>query len=64
MRQKAPHFLALAGVALALGAAFAVLKLGWPAMSWLFVWLGVAAAALGAWRLRRYLREHPAEARV
>lgn len=63
VRQKAPHFLALAGVALALGAAFAGLKLGWAGMNWLFVWLGVSAALMGAWRLRRYLRQHPVEVR-
>lgn len=62
VRQKAPHFLALSGVALALGAAFAALKLGWTGTSWLFVWLGGAAVTLGAWRLRRYVRKHPAEA--
>ncbi len=62
IRQKAPHFLALAGVALAIGAAFAALRLGWTAMNWLFVWLGAAASITGAWRLRRYLRRHPAEA--
>ena len=61
VRQHAPHFLALAGVALALAVAFAVLKLGWTSMSWLFVWLGIAATALGGWRLRRYLHQHPAE---
>jgi hypothetical protein len=64
IRQKAPHFLALAGVALALGAAAATLKLGWTGMNWLFVWLGAAAALMGAWRLRRYLRKHPAEAQA
>jgi hypothetical protein len=64
VRQKAPHFLALAGVALALGVAFAALKLGWSAMNWLFVWLGVAASVVGAWRLRRYLRQHPTEAQT
>ncbi|MFO7691772.1 MAG: hypothetical protein R6V57_01685 [Vicinamibacterales bacterium] len=61
VRQKAPHFLALAGVALALGAAAAALKLGWTGMNWVFVWLGTASALMGAWRLRRYLRKHPAE---
>jgi hypothetical protein len=64
VRQKAPHLLALAGIALALGVAFAALKLGWAAMNWLFVWLGVAASVMGAWRLRRYLRQHPTEAQV
>ena len=61
IRQKAPHFLALAGVALALGLAFAALNLGWAAMSWMFLWLGLAAAALGGWKLRRYVRRHPVE---
>jgi len=61
IRQKAPHFLALAGVALALGAAFATLKLGFAAINWLFVWLGVVATIMGVWRLRRYLQQHPAE---
>lgn len=64
VRQKAPHLLALAGIALALGVAFTALKLGWAAMNWLFVWLGVAASVMGAWRLRRYLRQHPTEAQV
>ena len=64
VRQKAPHLLALAGIALALGVAFTALKLGWAAMNWLFVWLGIAASVMGAWRLRRYLRQHPTEAQV
>jgi hypothetical protein len=64
VRQKAPHYLALAGVALALGVAFAVLKLGLTAMNWMFVWLGLAATLLGAWRLRSYLGRHPAEGRA
>lgn len=64
VRQKAPHLLALSGVALALGLAFAALGLGWAAANWLFVGLGVSASAIGAWRLRRYLRRHPEEARA
>lgn len=63
VRQKAPHYLALAGVALALGVAFAILKLGISAMNWLFVWLGLAAVLIGGWRLRSYLVRHPAEMR-
>lgn len=63
LRQKAPHLLSLAGVALALGIAFGTLKMGWAAVNWLFVWLGLAAATMGAWRLRRYLRQHPLESR-
>lgn len=63
VRHRAPHLLALAGVALALGIALASLGLGWTAANWLFVGIGVASAALGAVRLRAYLRRHPAEAR-
>jgi hypothetical protein len=56
VRQRAPHLLALAGVALALGIAGGVVKLGWTSLNWLFVGLGLAAAGVGAWRLRRYLQ--------
>jgi hypothetical protein len=63
VRQKAPSFLALAGVALALGVAFAILKLGLTAMNWLFVGLGAATVLTGGWRLRSYLARHPAEMR-
>ena len=40
VRQRAPHLLALAGVALALGIAGGVVKLGWSSLNWLFVGLG------------------------
>lgn len=63
VRQRAPHLLALAGVALALGVAVGALGLGWPGLNWLFVWLGAASVAVGAGRLRGYLRRHPAEVR-
>lgn len=62
--QRAPHLLALAGVALALAAAFTVLKLGWLSLGWLFLGLGLAASIVGAWRLRRYLAAHPRELRA
>lgn len=55
IRQKAPHMLALAAVALVLGFSFGMLKLGWESLSWMFLWLGLAAALVGGWRLRRYL---------
>ncbi len=55
VRQKAPHMLALAGVALVLGFTFGMMKLGWTSLGWMFLWLGLAAALLGGWRLRRYL---------
>jgi hypothetical protein len=65
VRQKAPRLLAPAGIALALGVAFAALKVGWySAEIWLFVWLGIAFSVTGAWRLRRYLRQHPTEAQA
>lgn len=59
IRQKAPHMLALAVVALVLGFSFGMLKLGWVSLSWMFLWLGMAAAVIGGWRLRRYLAAHP-----
>jgi hypothetical protein len=49
---------------LTLGLAFATTELGLPALSWMFLWLGVASASLGAWRLRRYLKAHPVEIRA
>jgi hypothetical protein len=58
LRQRAPHYLALAGVALMLGLAFGALKLGWESLNWMLVWLGAAAASMGAWRLSRFLRLH------
>lgn len=61
LRQRSPHLLALAGVALALGIGIGMLKLGWRSLNWLFIGLGVASAAVGAWRLRRYLAAHPRE---
>jgi hypothetical protein len=59
VRQRAPHLLALAGVALALGIAGGVVKLGWSSLNWLFVGLGLAATGIGALRLRRYLKANP-----
>lgn len=58
VRQKAPHMLALAGVALVLGFTFGMMELGWASLSWMFLWLGAAAAVVGGWRLRRYLAAH------
>ncbi|MBI4892875.1 MAG: hypothetical protein HY821_19790 [Acidobacteria bacterium] len=58
VRQKAPHLLALAGVALALALAAAALHTSWDGISWMFLWLGLAAAAIGGWRFRRYLAQH------
>jgi len=59
LRQRAPHYLALAGVALALGFAFMRLQLGYSGLSWMFVWLGVAAVVLGVFRLTRFVKKNP-----
>lgn len=59
--QKAPHLLALAGVALVLGLSIGAIRAGWDAMNWVFVLLGAATAALGALRLGAFLRRHPAD---
>jgi hypothetical protein len=61
VRERAPHLLALAGVALMLGIAVATLGLGWSGLNWLLVAMGVASTAVGGWRLRRYVRAHPLE---
>jgi len=59
LRQRAPHLLALAGVAIALGLAFGALRAGWESVNWLFVALGAASAALGSLRLVLFLRKNP-----
>jgi hypothetical protein len=59
IRQRAPHLLALAGVAIALGLAFGAIDRGWQSVNWMFVALGAASAALGAVRLALFVRRHP-----
>jgi hypothetical protein len=59
IRQRAPHYLALAGVAIALGLAFGALRAGWDSVHWLFAALGAATAALGGVRLALFLKKHP-----
>jgi hypothetical protein len=59
LRQRAPHFLALAAVALALGVALGAIEESWSSANWLFVGLGAAAAVLGAVRFTRFLKQHP-----
>jgi hypothetical protein len=59
LRQRAPHLLALAGVALALGVAFGATSGGWTSANWLFVWLGAASALVGAVRLAIFMKKHP-----
>jgi hypothetical protein len=58
-RQHAPHFLALAGVAVALAVALGRLQGGWTSVNWLFVGIGAGTALTGGLRLIRYLRRHP-----
>ena len=57
--QRAPHYLALAAVALALGLAFGSRPGGWTEANWLFVALGAATAVVGALRLAVFLRHNP-----
>lgn len=60
MKQKAPHYLVLAGVALALGIAFGALRTGWESLNWMFVVLGVIAAISGGIRLSRFVEKYGA----
>lgn len=62
VRQHAPHYLALAGVAVAMGIVLGTWNAGWESAHWLFVALGAASAAIGAVRLARFLRAHPRRA--
>jgi hypothetical protein len=59
LRQRAPHYLALAGVALALGIALGRIGGGWTSANWMFVGLGAATALVGAVRLALFMRKHP-----
>lgn len=59
IRQRAPHYLALGGVAVALGLAFTAFSRGWQSVNWMFVAIGAASAAVGAVRLLLFVRAHP-----
>jgi hypothetical protein len=61
LSQRAPHMLALAGVALALGLALAALNLGWESTNWMLIGLGIATALSGSIRLGLFLKRHPLE---
>ncbi len=60
LTQRAPHMLALAGVALALGLAFGALDLGWQSMNWMMVVLGLATTLSGSLRLGHVSQAEPA----
>ena len=62
VRQHAPHYLALAGVAVAMGIVLARSNAGWESANWLFVVLGAASAVIGAIRLGSFVRTHPRQA--
>jgi hypothetical protein len=59
LRMRAPHHLALAAVAVALGLALGATGGRWDSVNWLFVYLGAASAAFGAVRFAMFLRHHP-----
>ncbi|MBI5086716.1 MAG: hypothetical protein HZB13_19235 [Acidobacteria bacterium] len=62
VRMKAPHYLALAGLSLALGLAFGAFQLGWESLNYLFLALGAVCSLAGAIRLALFLKRHPAGA--
>ena len=57
--QKAPHLLALAGVALILALVFGAVATGWNAVNWLLIGMGATTALLGVVRLGLFIRSHP-----
>ena len=59
IRERAPHYLPVAGVALALGLVLGAMKTGWEAANWLFIAVGAVSALLGAVRLRSFIRDNP-----
>ena len=59
LTQRAPHMLALAGVALMLGLAFGALNLGWQSTNWMLVGLGLASVLSGSLRLGMFLKRNP-----
>jgi hypothetical protein len=62
LRQHAPHYLAIGGIALALGIGFGVANAGWESAHWFFLLIGAASAAIGALRLALFVRSHPRHA--
>jgi hypothetical protein len=58
-RQRAPHLLALAAVAIALGLILGAVAEGWTAVHWLLIGLGAATSLAGWLRLARFRAQHP-----
>jgi hypothetical protein len=59
IRARAPHWLWLAGFTLLLSAGMYFAGTGYRGMNWMFLWVGLASAILGALRLRRFLQQNP-----
>jgi uncharacterized membrane protein len=53
------RLLMLSMISLGLGVWLWRAAAGWTGLSWAFLWLGIAGLALGALRLRIFLRENP-----
>lgn len=64
LTQRAPHMLALAGVALMLGLAFGALNVGWQATNWMLIGVGTATFLSGSIRLGIFLKQYPLEKRA
>jgi hypothetical protein len=64
LTQRAPHLLALAGVALTLGLAASARDGGVRSMNWILIGVGMATSFAGAIRLFRFVRQNPREERV
>lgn len=64
LTQRAPHMLALAGVALMLGLAFGALNVGWQATNWMLIGVGTATFLSGSVRLGIFLKQYPLEKRA
>ena len=58
LKQRAPHYLALAGVAITLGLLIGS-RTGFSSVNWLFVGLGAACALSGTLRLALFMKNHP-----
>lgn len=61
LKQRAPHLLALAGVALMLGLTAGAVNAGWPSLNWILVGVGLATCISGLIRLVLFLKRNPLE---